>query len=465
MQDLLKELDDRLVHQETAIHAIMNIKDSDNKNFECLSFMLCVQSSVNIREMKQICSSLIKEINRILLKNIPGQPHSKIVIFPELLRTYHVILPKHLQEMLSKYVVYPSEGKDRYSLLELSHLVADHQSQPDSEYTVELSRSITMSELAVFVDELNKFHEPVKKFIAMITFFTFHDSALFYECLHAHHLSLTNLKEPHSFQISCRDAKNPFQHKEFDMDLPRFVSCLENVQKVILKFLDGQGDYTDIVKIDPEGHLEIDKEVEILRQYSAVFGVDCNGLMNTYSVLNFHRLICRAQSIISVCHQFKLEECLKDSRLHELQKEVVELENEGIKSRLLSTDISRKVKHMKELLCITEDTDIQCLDLFSAVKAHCSDKLSRLMLDEQYHLRHRDITKHLQHEASAIRDLSSAMELMSPFFDTDQKFETMMIQVVEKGNIKQEEIQTLKEVDQQLSVINEVFSSEVSSIL
>jgi hypothetical protein len=54
---------------------------------------------------------------------------------------------------------------------------------------------------------------------------------------------------------------------------------------------------------------------------------------------------------------------------------------------------------------------------------------------------------------------------MSPFFDTDQKFETMMIQVVEKGNIKQEEIQTLKEVDQQLSVINEVFSSEVSSIL
>ena len=460
MQDILKELNDRLVHQEMAIHAIMSIKDSENKNFELLSFMLCVQSSVNIREMKQICSSLLKEVNRILLKSIPGQPHSKVMIFPELLCTYHVILPKNLQEMLSKYIVYPSEGKERWSLVEQPCFVADHQSQPDSEHTVELSRSITLNELAAFVDELNKFHEPVKKFTAMLTFFTFHNSTLFRQCLSAHNLSLT--KESQLLQI--RDATIPFQHKHFDTDLPCFVSCLENAQKVILKLLDGQGDYTDIVKIDPEGHLEIIKEVEILRQYSAVFGVNCNGLMKTHSMLNFHRLVCQAHGVISVCHQFKLEECLKDSRLHELQKQVLELKSEAVSSRLMPTDISRKLKRMKELLCITEDTDIQCLDLFPAVKAHCSDKLSQLMLDEQCRLRHKDIAKHLQHEASALHDLSSAMELMSPFLDADQKFESMTIQVIEKGNVKQG-IQTLKKVDSQLSVINEVFSSEVSSTI
>ena len=248
VQDILKELNDRLVHQETAIHAIMSIKDSENKNFECLSFMLCVQSSVNIRETKQICSSLLKEVNKILLKSIPGQPHSKVMIFPELLCMYHVILPKNLQEMLSKYVVYPSEGKERWSLVEQSHFVADCQTQPDSEHTVELSRSITLSELAAFVDELNKFHEPVKKFTALLTFFMFHDSILFRQCLNAQNLNL--MKEPQSLQI--RDATIPFQHKQFEMDLSCFVSRLENAQKVILKLLDGQGDYTDIVKIDPE---------------------------------------------------------------------------------------------------------------------------------------------------------------------------------------------------------------------
>lgn len=178
-------------------------------------------------------------------------------------------------------------------------------------------------------------------------------------------------------------------------------------------------------------------------------------------MLNLHRLVCQANGVISVCHQFKLEECLKDSRLHELQKQVLELKSEAISSGLMPTDISRKLKHMKELLCITEDTDIQCLDLFPAVKAYCSDKLSQLMLDEQCRLRHKDITKHLQHEASALHDLSSAMELMSPFLDADQKFESMMIQIIEKGNVKQG-IQTLKKVNGQFSVINEVFSSEVS---
>ena len=465
MQDILRELNDRLVHQETAVHAIMNIKDCDDKNFECLSFMLCVHSSVNIKEMKQICSSLLREVNRILFKSIPGQPQSEIMIFPELLSKYHVILPRNLQEMLSKYVIYPfSKGNKKLLPVEPSHFIAECQSQPDSELTIELSGSITMRELAVFVDKLNKFHEPIKKFTAMLTYFTFHDSALFRDCLMINAWNFSPTKEPHSLQI--RDATIPFQYNELcmAMDLPCFVSCLENVEKVILKFLNGQGDYIDIVQIDPEGHLETIREVEILQQYSAVFGVSCNGLMDTSSMLIFHKLVCQVKNIISVCHQFKLEECLKDSRLCELQKEVLELENETVRSKLTSTDVSRKVKHMKELLCIAEDMDIQCLDLFSAIKAHCSDTLSELMSDEQRRLHHKDIAKHLQHEASAIQDFSLVMELLNPFFDTDQKFEPLMIQVFEKGNVKQR-IQTLKKVDDQISVINGVLSSEVSSII
>ena len=462
VQDILKEIDDKLVHQETAVHDIMNIKDSDNKKCELLSSKLCmhVHSLVNIREMKRKCSSLLEEVNRILLKSaIPGhvQPQSKIIIFPELLSQYHVNLPKHLQEMLSKYVIF-NKGNEKLSQVEPLHVIADCQSQPDSEPTVEISRSISLSELAVFVNELNKFHEPIQKFIAMLTFFTFHDSALFQECLNAQHVSLT--KGSQSLQI--RDATIPFQHNEFDMDLSCFVSCLENVQEVILKFLNGQGEYIDIVKIDPQGHLEVTREVEILQQYAAIFGVSCNGIMDTCTILNFHKLVCQVKSIVSLCHLFKLKECLKDYKLCELQKEVLELENEDVRSKLTVTEMLSKMKHMKELLFIAEDIDMQCLDLFLAIKAHCSDALSQLMLDERCRLRHKDITKHLQHEASAVQDFSSVVELMNPFFDADQKFESMMIQVFEKGSSIKQGIQKLKRVDGQLSVISEVLTSEVS---
>ena len=461
VQDILKELNDRMVHQETAVHAIMNIKESKSKNFECLSFMLCVQSSVNIKEMKQICNSLLEEINKILLKSIPGQPQSSIMIFPELLSKYNVILPENLQEMLSKYITYPSnEGNEKLSAVEPLHFIADCQSQPDSEPTVELSRSIPMSELTVFVDELNKFHEPIQKFTAMLTFFTFHDSALFHKCLNAQNVRHT--EEPQSHALQIRDATIPFQHNEFDMDLSCFVSCLENVQEVILKFLNGQGEYIDIVKIDPQGHLEVTREVEILQQYAAIFGVSCNGIMDTCTILNFHKLVCQVKSIVSLCHLFKLKECLKDYKLCELQKEVLELENEDVRSKLTVTEMLSKMKHMKELLFIAEDIDMQCLDLFLAIKAHCSDALSQLMLDERCRLRHKDITKHLQHEASAVQDFSSVVELMNPFFDAGQKFESMMIQVFEKGSSIKQGIQKLKRVDGQLSIINEVLTSEVS---
>lgn len=455
MQDILKDLSDRLVHQEIAVHAIMNIDDDDDKNFECLSFMMCVHSSVNIKQMKQSCSLLLEEVNAILFKSIPGQPRNKIMILPKIIRECRVALPQNLQEMLSKYVIYPSSKANEKSLLvESSHLVDNCQSPPDSKPTVELSRSITMSELAVFVNELNKFHESLQKFITMLTFFKFHNSALFHECLNAQYFNHT--EEPQSFQIW--GAITPLRHKEFGMDLPHFVSCLENVQKLILKFLNGQGDYIDITHIDPEGHLEMTREVEILQQYSAVLGVSCNGLTDMCNMFNLHKLICQVKNIVFVCHQFKLEECLKDSRLRELQKEVLELENEAIRSKVTSTDISRK---LKELLCITDNMNLQCLDLFSAVKAHCSDTLIQLMSNDKCRLHHKDIAKHLQHEASAIQDFSSIVELLNPFFDVGQKFESLMIQVFEKRDVK-EELQSLKNVDGQLSVINEVFSSEVS---
>ena len=117
---------------------------------------------------------------------------------------------------------------------------------------------------------------------------------------------------------------------------------------------------------------------------------------------------------------------------------------------------------MKELLCIAEDMDVQCLDLFPAIEAHCNDALSQLMLDEQCHLHHKDIAKHLQLETSAVQDFSSVVELMNPFFDAGQKFESMMIQVFEKGSSIKQGIQKLKRVDGQLSIINEVLTSEVS---
>ena len=460
VQGTLKELNDRLVHQEITVHAIMNTKDEDDKYLECLSVIMCIPSLVSVKKMKRKCSSFLEEVNKVLLKTIPGEPHNKFIVLPELLSEYHVALPQNLQEMVSKYVIYPSEEKETSSQRDSkcsSHLQADCMAQQDNKPSVELSESVTMNELAILVNELDKFHELIEECIAMLTFFKFHSSALFQKCFNAQ--TFSPVKELQSHHI--RDTKIPPQHKENEMNLSSFVLCLENTHKLILKFLNGQCHYADIVQLDPEAHLEIAREFEILQQYSAVFRFNSNGLTDTCNMFNFHKFTCQVNSIIFVCRQFRLEECLKDSRLCKLQKEVLKLQNETVRSKLTSTDISRKMKHMKELLCIGDDTNLQCLDLFSAVKAYCSDALVQVMTDEQCRLRHKDVAKHLQYEASAIKDFSSIVELMNPFLDADQKFESLMVQVFEKGNMEQG-IEMLKIVDAQVSVINEVFSSEVS---
>ena len=460
VQYILEELNDRLIHQEVKVHDITNTKDDDDKYLECLSVIMCIPSLVSVKKMEQKCSSFLEELNKVLLKTIPGQHHSNFKILPELLSKYHMVLPQNLQELVSKYVIYPDNN---YSLPRdskcLSHLQADCKSQPDNKPFVELSESITMSELAVLVDELDKFHEPIEKFIAMLTFFEFHNSVLFRKCFNAQIFNPTIEIQSHHI----RDTKIPPQHKENEMNLSSFVLYLENTHKVILKFLNGQCHYTDIAQLDPEAHLEITKELDILQQYSAVFKLSSNGLMDTCNMFNFHKFTCQVNSIIFVCRQFRLEECLKDSRLCELQTEVLELQNEAVRSKLTSTDISRKVKHMKELLGIADDTNLLCLDLFSVIKAHCSNALVQVMTDEQCRLRHKDVAKHLQHEASAIKDFSSVVELMNPFLDADQKFESLMSQVFKKGNMEQG-IQTLKSIDAQLPFITEVFSSEVSLV-
>ena len=80
-----------------------------------LSQVLCALTLVVDREIVNTAKSLLTtkfdQLCIYLLKYIPGHPEAQWCILPALLTRYGVSLPLHLQDTISKHVIFPGEQK------------------------------------------------------------------------------------------------------------------------------------------------------------------------------------------------------------------------------------------------------------------------------------------------------------------------------------------------------------------
>lgn len=439
MQDVLEELDDQFKDEEIAVHAIMNFIE-DKTQLKCLYSSMCVSSSPNInskniQEMKKTCDMLVKQVGECLLKSIPGQ-HGFFTLL-KLLTEHHAVVPQALQDMVCKHVIFPSRATNN----------ADSDFQPNA--SVKLSESISVKALKSLADELKELDDHVASFTPMLAYFKYHNSVLFRKCLS---MQAAELQQ-------CTDFSNTECEKSgVVMSLECSVQVLKSTHKLISELCEGQSKYTEVINLHPE-ELDITKEVEILKNYSALLELNQSGLVDTLSMLNVCKLSHQINNILLFCKEFGLETCLRDQRLCKLQQAVMELEDEDIKARLTPSEALTRMKHMKTLLCLTESTSAQCLDLFAVINH--SENFFQVIKDAKKCPRHKDIATHLQSEISVVSDFSSVIEIVNPLLDASQDFESLMANLVKKAENIRHGMQLLENLKGKDSLLVQVLSNQV----
>lgn len=455
VQNVLKEINDKFRYQEITCYALISIED--NTHFEQLSHQMCACTSVTdsnfISKMKQKCAALFTVLDKILLKIVPGNSQSNFFTLEELLNKYQVDVPHDLQDMISRYTTYPSQLEKEWSnAQDLAQPAGEHRHP--SIPSIKLSHKVTVYELSMLMGKLKDFHDPIAEFAPMLTFFNFHGSELFHKCLHLH-----KVKSTEALPAQC--THNVTQSGvAVRLSMTNFVQILKNTHTLICKFLSGKATYFDIVQVDP-AKLDVGKELEILEKYSHIFGLNCSGLFSTHNLLYLYKIVCQVDDLIFVCNQFDLKNCLRDSRVCELHSIVSRLQDRDSISKITSSEAAKEVEHMKELLCFADKKDLQNLEVISAIRKCFSDILFQIFKDDRNRSHHEDVIDHLQHEVSVLKDFASTVQLISPFFDTEQDFESLMLQLFRKRDITHAS-QMLERMDSNASVLVEIFLKEVS---
>ena len=443
VQDVLEELDDQFKDEEITVHAIMNFA-IDKTQLKCLYSTMCVNSSSNIHpenieRMKEVCVALIKQVSKSLLKSIPGR--YGFFTLPELLTEYCVVVPQTLQDMVSKHVIFPSAATNNND--------SNLSPSTNASESTELSEIITVGELKSLADQLKKLDDQIANFIPMLAFFKYHNSVLFRKCLS---MQATELQR-------CTDLSNTeCEDSRVVMPLDCFIQVLKNTHKLISELCEGQSKYMEIINLHPE-EVDITEEVEAWKKYSTLLGIDQSGLSDTLNMLTLCKLSHQINNIILFCKSFGLKTCLGDQRLCQLQQGVMELEDDGIRAKMTPSEALRRVEHMKTLLCLTESTSTQCLDLFTAINR--SDTLFQVIKDAKICPRHKDVATHLQSEISIVSDFSSVVELLSPLLDANQGLESLMENVLKKRDSVRHGMQLLESLKGKFSLLVHVLSNEV----
>ena len=186
-------------------------------------------------------------------------------------------------------------------------------------------------------------------------------------------------------------------------------------------------------------------------------------------MLELFQFIHHIRTIHSVCKQYQLQGCLKDSQLVKLLHLVKDLDLEKNRAKLTPLDASKKMERVKEILCLHNGA--HCLKVFTAVgdstvfyqfvrdKGFVGEK-GQAVFQQQCQL----ITAQLQHEEyneAVLNHLYAAFKIIAPFMDRHQSFHQLMSQVT-KLNVT-DGLKQLETVNTNITLIRLWFSrAEVS---
>jgi hypothetical protein len=420
IQIVMKEWQDRFLHQRANYDEIL-LYASNHTHLHSLGHTLCITSLVcDAQDSHQMKSQFLHEfeaLNISLLKYIPEQPDAKWCTLPALLQEYGVSLSRKLQEMIYRYVRFPGEP-NRHNWEPPTHPVPPSTTgrfQLGHEISLELAKDFCLCQLAELITELNHFQQPLLAYLQMLVFFKLNKSVMFdkylrvqisHSCEQFQQQKTQSLAQSVPLLASILPPSPSEIGREEEEGLPMkiFIRSLEGTKDLLSKVMNGNAKYSEIIAegaLDLE-NLDIDREIEVLSNYSILSRQTYSGLTNIRSILELSQYSTHIHNIQAVCDQYKLKGCLSDSKLTIL---VGELGSEEARANLTPNEASEKLKKVKVTLGVTEKTNSKCLDLFAVIRD--SAIFYQFVRDKQFYRENGNalfyqqyelITAQLQHE-------------------------------------------------------------------
>ena len=432
---------------------------------------------------------LFEKVNAHFIKYISGNPDAKYSTLPQILHRYGVVFPSKF----TKHILLPGEKAsptgERPLLNPLSPCTTGLFQPPGQNISLEATKGLTMTELAVLTEQLDQFVKPLLDHMDMLVFFSLHQCEIFNnylhlqlkeECLVKQFVSVYPLMKPSVCFSTLRALPKQEGPKEEGFSLQILARALNTTRNFLAKLIQGTAKYSEIIAEGGMLTLEsinIEAEFNTLASFFATVELAPHisndewlkaicSMLELFQYTSFH-----IPGIYGVCQQYNLEGCLNDPSL----KEVVRLAEEVERSRANLTPLKavEKMQCVKSSLYHKKPGSYSSLGLFPAVANSAAffqfvrDKRfdgekGQAAFGQQYQL----ITAQLQHEEyneNVLNHLYAAYKFILPFMDSKQNFNSLMTKVTGldvSGGLKH-----LETVNSNITLIRLWFSrAEVSAV-
>ena len=350
---------------------------NDHACIDNISRLLCAHTLLVDRQdvdtVKDQFTAHFDQLCSYLLRYIPGHPEARWCTLPVLLTDYGVSLPFHLQDTISKHVIFPGEQKPLVGELLHSSILVTTNSQfhVGQDTFLKLTKAFTLKSLLQLVQDIKDLLQDVsKEHMDMLVFFHLQQSEMFKkyllkqlkkEATKAAAVSLemstvspffTSLPTP---QLTFLLQQPQQQEQQDSATLKMLERALEVVHNLIHRLAEGAVTYSDIVaggalKLES---LNIKGELEIFTQYANQTGLtNTEGLDGIQSMLDLFQFAHHIDMINSVCKQYQLHGCLNDPTLNELMETVKGLTSEDVRAKLTPMDALKKVWCVCVCVCV-----------------------------------------------------------------------------------------------------------------
>ena len=433
---------------------------SNNVAINALGRTVCASSYVmemcDLSDVKKIFIQCFEQLNVSLLRYVPNNPEVKYCTLPELLNKYGVSLTPELQDAMYHKIIFPGEHK--IPIEQHLHNILPHSAngvfESGQDISLMLTKSFSLCDLQLLLNQLYMFLEPVIELMDMFVFFHLHGSMMFEKHMLKHLQELTATspqKREKSFSLmpsfmpalSFTKRDPSATRDKGGVSISTLQKALLAVKELLLKVVKGTATYSDIIA---DGALQLESldtkaEFGILTRFSKSLEMNCDhceGLEGVRCMLELLQFIHHIDKINSVCHQYGLTKCLEDETLKAVMIIVEELKPEKSRAMLTPLDAMEKIKFMKQALCLDEHSNYNCLDLFPAIADSVAfyqfirDKQfvgtrGQTIFWEQYEL----ITAQLQHDVNVLNHLRATFEFIAPFMEQDISFTELMRKVAQ----------------------------------
>ena len=471
VQDVLRFWQAKFVQYQVNYDEIL-LYCSYNTVLNILGQAVCAPSFVidhpGIVRIRDTYIDSFEKLNLYLLRYVPGHPELKYCTLPALLSKYGVELPPHIQEEISKKVIFPGEENVPRHLYLLNAIPSPQVRlfEPGQDIKLKLSKAMSLADLQQLHINLKTILDPLFPCLDALVFFHLHQSEIFENHLLKRLQMITSSSVPTEEESSFFVRQNSCCQGQLlpGLSIETFQLALEGVKDLMLRLLNGKAKYQDVI-IDGAFKFEslsIDKEFFILSRFSEIMVTSSESLQEVRSILELFQFSHYVQTICNVCEQCGLENCLESHSLKELMKIV----KEGSLIELTPHEATKKVYFIKNLLCLKGQCNYSCLNLFSTFSK--SIAFYRFLKDKQFvspqgqtafYEQYQLITAQLQHEEydeNLLNHLRISYEVVSPLIEKDITFPDLMNKVVHLDATS--DFRYLETVNENINIIRLWFS-------